>query len=95
MKAKLETTTVDQNNNNLPKNGAVKAANGTNKMNGLNEENIYVKNDLNKAVNENSNNGTPYNGFCGNVNIFENGTEKSNCGNGNCRVNCHKNFKGE
>ncbi|CAH0699685.1 unnamed protein product [Spodoptera exigua] len=95
MKANLETTTVDQNNNNLPKNGAVKAANGMNKMNGLNEEKIYVKNDLNKAVNENGNNGTPYNGFCGNVNIFENGTEKSNCGNGNCRVNCHKNFKGE
>ncbi|XP_022816093.1 elongation of very long chain fatty acids protein 7-like [Spodoptera litura] len=90
-KAQLETAAiVDQNNNDLPKNGNLKAANSLKNGKEISNEKTYVKNDLNKAVNGN---GTSYNGFTGNVNIFENGNEKSNCG--NCRANCHKHFKGE
>ena len=86
--------------NSVPNNEVVKAKieNGVNKykdmeMNGAKK---YFKNDLSKLVNGNDvsyNNNT--NEFSENLNYFENGKEKSTCGAGKCKINCHKQYKNE
>ncbi|KAJ8732478.1 hypothetical protein PYW07_015077 [Mythimna separata] len=104
-KLKEQMNAVKANNQNNDKsndlnNEAIntKTENGFNKLNDkeFNDTKTYLKNDLNKFVNgsdvsHNNNN----NEFCENINYSENCKEKSTCGSGKCKINCHKPYKSE
>ncbi|KAJ8732295.1 hypothetical protein PYW08_015025 [Mythimna loreyi] len=105
-KPKEEVNAIKMNNQNndkkcyIPNNEVSngKFKNGVNKLNDreLNDAKMYLKNDLNKPVNSSDISYTNNNNeFCENINYFENGTEKSTCGLGVCKMNSQKCNKSE
>lgn len=105
LKAQMNDTKANNQNNDKRNNDFTnneiqkdKSTNGIKKSNDkdTNEAKVYLKSNLSKLVNGNDVSYTDKNNdFRENVNYFENGIEKSTCGSGKCKINCHKHYKNE